>query len=483
MKDEEFNNFLRERADSFELKPSSGSFAAVQRKMQHKSKRRGIIIFFSLLASTLVGAYFIISAEKIGNTHSTAINAPNQVETESNGTITQSQAYNAYRNRGDEKAYHNQNNTVDNSVAAASVNSLAAIAATPSAQGVKQQKKQQSAPKSVTATTLNTGNSQNEGVLDADKTEDYSIAENILEATASNNDNNIDNNINEGIETEEDAPTQETVITKIDEPNPKNAETTDSILKKCNCVDSKWALKAYYNPFTAVYLNLANKKEDISSSSIATSDVEEYAEELKAGWSLGLKAERALNTKWKIGFGIAYNKWSIDQVRWNINYTKDSTETYGFDSLSNQSIVTGYTVYSLPTVKDSTKVNLSLQSIHLPVYANYTFATNKRWQFGVNGGFTASYIVAGKYTELYAKQPPSNRDNLMSSGNTWQTYRRFNVNVALGFAINYKISNCTSVFAEQTISAPLLTIQSKNAQVPARRPLFIGVETGVKINF
>lgn len=466
MKDEEFNNFLRERAESFELKPSSGSFTAVQRKMQHKNKRRGIILFFSLLVGTLVGAYFMFS---IGKTEGAApivvaANTPTQHEQLSqnpNTTVL-----------GNKEKMLSDNTTGNGN----SINPSTSVT-NPEANTLHTKKQHTQNTKKGTA-KANTSNAADNGVADGNLA---TITEQDVPVS-----DVINTSINKDAEPTNDKPILEAITAKendIEPENKKHSSSADSA-KKCNCPDSKWAVKAYYNPFTAFYLNLVSNKEDISNSSIVASDVEEYAEDFKAGWSAGVKMERELAPKWKLGFGLAYNKWSINQVRWNINYTKDSVENYAFDSISNQSIVTGYTIYSTPTLKDSTRVNVSLQSIQVPIYASYTLATNKRWQFDITGGFTTSYLVAGKYTELYAKQPSNNtRDNLFSSNSLWQTYRRFNVNMALGLNINYKISNCTSMYVGQTLSAPLFTIQNKNAQLPTRRPLFMGIETGVKINF
>ncbi len=488
MKDEEFNNFLRERADSFELKPSSGSFGAVQRKMQRSNKRRRVIILFSLLVSTFVSGYFIFSTQNISSTMPTTVsNTSGQqpaISTEQNPINNVASS--------DVEITEKQQNTLAN----AGINNKQNTA-TATQTANSQNKKQQTKHKGASTSTITLGSeTQNKNNRSETKDNGNTNAEQVspiakgteeaLEANNKDKKDDVADVATNDIKEAESKPVNETLMVKEIEPENKKGTTTDSTSKKCNCTDSKWAVKAYYNPFTAVYLNnrVQNNDVAISSNSIAASEVDEYTEELNGGWALGLKAERALNAKWTIGFGIRYSSFSLNQEIKRVSYTKDSTETYGFDPSTNQSIVTGYTVYSMPDTKDSTKVNVSLKSLQLPVYANYTFAANKRWQFGITGGFTASYIVAGKYTEVYAKQTSANtRDNLVYSDNLWQTYRRFNVNLNIGFDINYNISNCMALYANPTFGTSVFSLQSKNSQVPARRPLFMGVETGVRIKF
>lgn len=469
MKDEEFNNFLRERADSFELKPSSGSFAAVQRKMQYKNKRRRIIVFFSLLVGTLAGAYFMFLTEKTEGAPPIVVttNTPSHYE-QLNQDPNTAELGNGEGMLND-KAYDNSNSikpstTVVNQAIRANTSKTKKQYTQNTEKGIDK-----------TKTSSDADNGMTDGILATTTNQDIPASD------------VINTSINKDTEATNNEPIQETIVAKkvdIEPESKKGTSTTDSTVKRCNCNESKWAVKAYYNPFSVFYLNLADKKEDqIINSRITVSDVEEYSEELNSGWSAGLKAERKLSTKWKLGFGVAYNKWSIDQVRRNINYSKDSVENYAFDPISNQNIVTGYTVYSLPNVNYSARANISLQSIQLPIYANYTFATKKRWQFDINGGFTTSYLVAGKYTEVYSTQSQIGRNNFQNNTSILQTYRRLNVNMALGLTINYKISNCTSMYVGQTFSAPLFTIRNKNTQLPARPPLFMGIETGIKINF
>lgn len=60
MKDEEFNDFLRNRAEQFEMKPSSGSFGAVMGKMQKTRKKSMVWVLLPLLfVSAIVGYTFI----------------------------------------------------------------------------------------------------------------------------------------------------------------------------------------------------------------------------------------------------------------------------------------------------------------------------------------------------------------------------------------------------------------------------------------
>lgn len=478
MKDEEFNNFLRERADSFELKPSSGSFEAVQRKMQRKNKRRGIIVFLSLLAGIIAGAYFLFSN---GETQSAApmVSAANS-STQNETVISDNQN----TKTADNGATIDLNNSIvdDNND-----NSIDAINSLPTNTEQSQHKSTRYRKENKSQKVIN---SSSNTIAKEEETSTESEANDATQNEFVNSDNKIEGNEGRGqdIAVADSISKVLAVVAKDIEPENKKRSATDSSLKKCNCADSKWALKAYFNPFTAAYINLVNSKEDVSSSNsmsnLGTSNnVAEYSEELNSGWSVGLKAERKLSSKWKLGFGLGYSSWSIDQVTRNVGYSKDSTETYAFDTISNQNIVTGYSVYSLAVLQDSSRVNVLLRSIQMPVNFGYRLISNKRWQFDLTAGLTATYIVSGKYTDVYSKQFQGSRNSMLESEKVWQSYRRFNMNMAFGFEANYKISNCTSLFAAQTFSTPLFTIQNKNSQAPARRPLFIGVETGVKINF
>ncbi|MDL5046441.1 hypothetical protein QQ054_10395 [Oscillatoria amoena NRMC-F 0135] len=67
MKEEEFNEFLRQKAEGFEITPSSGSFASVMRKMENKRKKRGLIVWLPLLAA-VSAAILTIAIQSNNNT-------------------------------------------------------------------------------------------------------------------------------------------------------------------------------------------------------------------------------------------------------------------------------------------------------------------------------------------------------------------------------------------------------------------------------
>lgn len=489
MKEEEFNDFLRNRADSFELKPSSGSFDAVTRKMKRKNKRRGVLLILPLLAAALVFTIqYYTSDEKavpkneIAQLQNGETTMPNKVEQTPQTSATAN---------ADEIE-----NKKPNTNSSSGLNNTDAVE-------IYTPKNLSNTPKSSTSTaqvitTLNTSNNNNavtESVTNTNnqketlKTEvDQPKQPQIVGANKETDNNNKQKAI-EIVNTSE--------LNKVESLSDKKPEkvisTTGNKEKNdsnntCKCNEKKWAIKTYINPYAVNYLPKAvygsSADESLQDfSSLTANQTEDFTKErLNNGLSLGVSAERKIAKRWGIGFGLAYSKWDLDISNWTTKYERDSFPNYTFDTNTNQSVVENYTRFQKGTLVDSSVTNVAFQSLQLPVYINFNLINSKRFSFDMQMGVTASTIFKTTYTETRGPKLPTRIGPNNQRVNKLYDYKNFNVNFNTGFMANYTIGKCWGIYGGPNIGVPLLTIQSKGSDVN-RRPVFLGVEAGVRFRF
>lgn len=487
MKDEEFNNFLRERADSFELKPSSGSFDAVTRKMKKKNKRRGVFFILPLiLVGVLAAAYFYtdntntkgsalaekqeqaqllpLESEQAANKNSVTANTE-----QSTSMLSSDEPSTSVNSIPQEK--QPETNTVIQSVSSEN-NSLQQKPFKRVSQPVKSDDEVESAQNNVYKEPLEEVILTNE--------EQQEITGNESESTITKEQTETVLLVNETEDKDTDA--------KQEVPDKEEQETInpEEDCKLCNCLNKKWSVRAYANPFRSSYVKsistLGNRDESAVLPSQQSTYYQEYSQEqFNSGLRLGANFERKLNKHITLGAGVSIANWNIDVTNWKVEYSYDSIFSYTYDS-NSQLIVTGYDVKSVGETHDSSVTNYTFTSIQVPVYLGINMVQNKRFGFGVEAGLIASYTSIKEDIKYFQRQSNGTVANFNSATLSQNTYKQFNTNLALGLVADYTLGKCWGIYAAPRLSIPLLTINA-GENYANKRPVFLGIEAGVKIKF
>lgn len=474
MKDEEFNNFLRERADSFELKPSSSSFDAVLGKMKKKNKRKGVYIFITLFVGVVSGIILMYGPSQHENTIAVA---------EPQATTTPNAAANQAQEGQTNNAANNTSATANAPVAQQSNNKPSPQQAVVNTPAVETKNTTPQTPKSEPIfpkellSGTNNGGAGIETENKLDNSSETTDAPQQVETTFANADEE------EKAEESEEKPLPAQVQQELDGNRKvaKDNQYTDS--QTCNCNDKKWVVKAHYSPFTAFYTStFVSRRDESNSLSPSVIQINNFSEEPKGGWAIGAKAERRLSNRWAIGFGLGYSKLTTEQYQWRIQQYDNYIPNYTYDSATNTYINTGVSISTTKTLTDSVSTRVTLQSLQLPIYARYAFACKNRWQFDLQAGVTATYTYAVSFNELY-RAPQAFIGMSADIANYEENYQKFNAVVGLGLGINYKYTNRIGFYATQNFSMPIYTIHSNAATMPKHRLLFMGFETGVRFSF
>jgi hypothetical protein len=484
MKNEEFNEFLKNRADGFEMKPSSGSFDAMLNKLNKKSKRKRVAIWSSLLAACVAGilCFSLFNTTNTTNTDNTIAgntnNTPNRQKTDAgiqneesiknteqkkdiNSTTAATQADNKITNSPAQKTKNTVNKGSETS---------ATIVTTPPATN-----KQDIEP-TVDVTKL----------LDADLQNAQSPLQTIADNESVDGETPVAN-----IEALDTLPGL--LATDDDAQNDKSKNKTI----QCNC-DSKWALQAYYNPFASSYYR--SHDEDISSYSLkkyntfgqgGTTQAQSYSltENPRSGFEVGLRVARKIGKHVSLVSGLGYNSWKIKIVETSETNNVDSIENYGIDPVTNQPRTYFVASFHEELYKQTT-TTITYNSIQLPVFAQYQHNIGN-WgilaQAGVSLGYTFGAV---KNESTYVRSdtasnatPFVNSSADVSSVADETGYRAFNLNLSSSIAVSYKLSKCIDVYAGPRIAASMLSYNQKgNNTEKLKYPAFLGIETGIKLN-
>ncbi len=482
MKEEEFNDFLRDRADSFELKPSSGSFDAVARKMRKQKKRKGAFFIITLL---LLGASATMLYYTINNT------------TE-NKSIAQ-QTSNEVNNQKSERTIPQTKKSVPANTDKANEKTTAPNAKMNIKNGAynTERLKEQNNKRASTITDNSMGISNGGAITErSDNQKAISINAEInkpVYETEINNKENAEHPKEEIVLVEQEQKTEQKENVAILEEEKKvvsiekNKEAKKDSCAFCDCAKKKWAVKAYVNPFLASYVSnssLGNRGADesmIDFQQLNSQPQNFTKEQPNNGVSWGVNFERKLAKKFSLGLGIAYSKWDLDFINWTEQYRRDSVVNYRFDMTTNQYVPIGYSVSNRTDAIDSTVTNVVFQSVQIPVYVNFNVLNKKRFSLDIQTGFTGNFIYSTAFKrdeKILNTRIPSNQNESIQQ----YKYRSFNVTYDAGIMANYTIGKCWGVYGGPNIGMPLLPIHAANND-EKRRPLFLGFQAGLRFKF
>jgi hypothetical protein len=477
MKEEEFNDFLRDRADSFELKPSSGSFDAVARKMRKQKKRRGAFFIITLL---LLGASATILNYAVNNT------------TENSGIAQQ--IISEENNQKSLETSPQPNKSV--SANADEVNGIAtatdAEANNPEGAYNAMRLREQNSKRISTADN-GTSVPSDRGATKESKNQEVVLANSEINKpeTEINNKQPVKETLlaEQEQKTEQKkngiTPAEEKEVSSI-EKDRKTKETKKDSNNFCNCAEKKWAVKAYVNPFLSSYVSntsVGNRggTENVIDFQQLNSQPQSFTKEQpNNGISWGINFERKLAKKFSLGFGVAYSKWDLDFINWTEEYRRDSIVNYRFDVTTNQYVPVGVSVSNRSDAIDSTVTNVAFQSVQIPVYVSFNVFNKKRFSLDIQTGFTGNYIynTTFKRTEKILNTRTPNQNESIRQ----YKYRSFNVTYDAGIITNYTIGKCWGIYGGPNIGIPLLPIH-ETGNNEKRRPLFLSFQAGVRFKF
>lgn len=494
MKEEEFNDFLRNRADSFELKPSSGSFDEVARKLNRKKKRRGVIFFILpliLLAGISVGYYFTTPADNApqlsqnnGTTTPTVNNNPVKSAKPSIDASIEGENENAEKLTEQTPLVNttqsiNENATLSQSVNSKPANNYQAKKTT----STTMQKKKEVVKASVTAT----GSFIETETPIINKQEKTS--EDVDNTNAIEKQNEAFETVKKKDQTETNSSNTAAIVEKAtnDVPDPALDITPNGEdCALCGCLTKKWAVRAYYNPFRMNYYNgNFNVDSEAGSSSISAMPGQPFSytkdftrEKLQGKFNLGVNLEYRLTKRLSIGSGIGFSKWSSEIGMWTVEYSKDIVNVYTLDSFGNYNITGQEERYS-ESVKDSNSYTNNVTSIQVPLYFTLSVLKKKRFSLDANMGIVANYIQ--NITTIKDFKQPT-RVTLNSAAQPQDFYKALNVNLSAGIFANYTIGKCWGVYAGPRLGLAVTGIH-KNNSFENSKPYNWGLETGIKLNF
>lgn len=478
MKEEEFNEFLRQKAEGFEITPSSGSFASVMRKMENKRKKRGLIIWLPLLAAVSAGILAIAiqsnNTPLAPATDNTAVATPQQPVTadkKQNSTTT------AENTTGNQQAITSSTTSTDKSFAGS----------------------QLVTPKNTRNTTIKTPDIT-ETPANNKKDEVSAIYTEVVEDTKQTPAIVVDSSKTVIAQSDAIPPTEIVANEKTNElaemPDPKTQNIKpEKKGKGCNCGE-KWAISAYYNPFAADYYRTISKTEPTSSNtitpsnSISTSNYQRYSYEhdysYANGFDVGTRANYKFTSHFGVSAGISYSKRDITGYSKITAIENDSVEDIYYDPTTNQPYTLYRNVYEGEKIVDEAYTT-TLQSIKIPVAFTYSAQKNK-WGFDAEIGGSLDYLFSAKTeTKDYIKPAQFNLTTSAENENVstapTSNYRKWNIMASIAGFVTYKPGKCWGIYLGPRATAALRPINNNSSNgVQKELPLFLGFETGLKIN-
>lgn len=478
MKEEEFNEFLRQKAEGFEITPSSGSFASVMRKMENKRKKRGLIVWLPLLAAVSAGI-LTIAIQSNNNTplapayNNTAVTIPQPPIT---ADKKQSNTTTAENTTGSQYTITNNTASTDKSFAGS----------------------QQVTPKNVRNTTIKTLDNTKTSTDDK-KDEVSTIYTEVVDDTKQTPAKVVDssqiviaqNDVIAPSEIVEDEKTTEFV--EMPDPKTQNIKP-EKKGKGCNCGE-KWTISAFYNPFAADYYRTVSKSEPTTntvtqSNNISSSNFQKYSYAsdytYANGFDIGTRANYKFTSNFGVSAGISYSKRAITGYSKITAIENDSVEDTYYDPATNQPYTLVRNVFQGEKIVDESYTT-TLQSIKLPVALTYTVQKN-RWGFDAEIGGSLDYLFSAK-TETKNHIKPAQFNLTTSAENETVTtaetknYRTWNIMASVAGFVTYKPGKCWGIYIGPRATAALRPVNNNtNNGLQKELPLFLGLETGLKIN-
>jgi len=484
MKDEEFNNLLKQHADSFEQMPSSGSFDNVLRKMQHtqrKKRRKALVWLFAGLVALGSGTIYFISApgkenivhrkpgkEQIATPTAPLAGSKNQTDDKPSIEVEQ-------------EAIENEPKAIASLAAQSTENEITVI---PPNNNEGKDKSSESYPPA---------SRQEVTVLSSDSSEKPAVSLPI-------EDKNTPAIAKDEEEKKEDVvilPVVDSLAVAQDKQD-KNDNSTVRKPSKNHNVKGRWALAAFYNPYKPV--GIVRKEQPVANNdynyvsnepfvSVVPGSITNLSTKTKGsyrvisgkgsealpGFSFGLKGIRKLSDHWNLSVGLNYGRWDFMGETWEITEYADSLQVEVYDNTAQRwSTVDEYREGERKTVVGS--YSTILHNLQLPVEIGYTLRKG-RFDFSINSGLIFNYTYKATSVELYGNNAAFKASNTDGSG-----IRRVNLLAALGLNIGYNISERWGVFAGPQASGNLFSVYQGPYAIKLA-PLFFGWQTGVKINF
>lgn len=478
MKEEEFNEFLRQKAEGFEITPSSGSFASVMRKMENKRKKRGLIIWLPLLAAVSAGILAIAIqsnntplAPATDNTAAATPQQPVTADKKQSGTTT------AENSEGSQQTVTTNTTTTNNSFAGSQE-------VTPT----KNTRNNSIKTPDITETPANNT-----------KEEVSTVYTEVVEDTKQTPATVVDSNETVIAQSDIIPPSEiaedENTIEHTEMPDPKTQNIKpEKKSKGCKC-DEKWTISAYYNPFAADYYRVTSKSEPTSntnapSNNISTSNYQRYSYEhdysYANGFDVGTRANYKFTSHFGVSAGISYSKRDITGYSKITAIENDSVEDIYYDPTTNQPYTLYRNVYEGEKIVDEAYTT-TLQSIKIPVAFTYSAQKNK-WSFDAEIGGSLDYLFSAKTeTKDYIKPAQFNLTTSAENENVstapTSNYRKWNIMASVAGFVTYKPGKCWGIYLGPRATAALRPINNNSSNgVQKELPLFLGFETGLKIN-
>lgn len=472
MKEEEFNEFLRQKAEGFEITPSSGSFASVMRKMENKRKKRGLIIWIPLLAAVTAGILAI--------TIQSSNNIPATPAYDNTAATTPQQSVTTDKKQGDVNV---TDNATGNQPAGTTATTMAENSFTSS---------QSHTPQHATHPSIKTPEFTETPTKE--KQPDVStVYSEVIDDKKQNPATAIDSS--ETIVAQNNIIIPPAELGETPDPAKQTIKPEDKNKNKgCNC-GQKWAVSAYYMPFAADYYKSPTKSElaDAPTSpgnSINTSNYQRYSYEkgytYANGFEAGAKANYRFTEHFGLSAGVSYSKRNVTGFSRITAIENDSVEDIYYDPSTNQPYTLYRNVSQGEKIVDETYTT-TLQSIKLPIALTYT-AQKNRWGFDAEFGGSFDYLFSAQ-TETKDYIQPSQFNLTTAAENETVTtaptnnYRKWNIMASIAGFVTYKPSKCWGIYFGPRATAALRPINNNTSNgVQKELPLFFGLETGLKIN-
>lgn len=486
MKEEEFNDFLRNRADSFELKPSSGSFDEVARKLNRKKRKRGVILFLLpllLLGGISAGYYF--TSKNTGDVVKTALNNK-EVSTPIENTPQKQFPSSLNANNEEEsnlaantpkKTLNPQNLEVSEPVVNVTIS--------------KEKNKRDNFVQKIKA--IDTENiAITSSNIKVEGTGDGATASTFID-TDTNNGNSetvlIEGNANENSKPEAstidiNSDASPTIVEKIkDVENIPANENRPEISGCATCLTKRWTVRAYYNPFNMSYYKenidvSLNENAPLPLNGQFSYERNFIKENLNGKANFGINLEYRLIKRLSLGSGVRFSKWSSEIKEWTVLYRNDIVNVYSLDTSSNTLIALGTEEVFSKYTKDSNTYTSNVSSIQIPLYFNLSLLQKPRFSLDASVGVVANYMKS--VTTI--KDPKQSLRFNNTAVKPKDFYNDFNLNATAGLFANYTIGKCWGIYIGPRFGLAVTGIH-KNKSFKNSKPYNWGLETGIKINF
>lgn len=456
MKDEEFNDFLRDRAEQFEMKPSSGSFGAVMGKMRKKRKKTMLWFLFPMLLVSAVGGYLFMGQNNPQGIQGIVVTTnPNELAFEGQkNTITDNKLIAPNQSKEDVKSYTKQLNVtitnqkiIDNKV-------VTQISPSQEIQSIHNEE-----TKIINEPKLSLS-------LLASKKPLLPIY-------------NIDNSIY--------IPQVALTLKAANPIKPGKKIVVD------NCEEKN----AFQISYTQYNVGNGNVNTDVPfKENIAVTAKTIFIGQGIPNYKQTYPPVETYQTSWTGGFGInaAYRgllgkrsglqaglSYSVRQNKQNIN---EYTEYWDTASVERTDPITNLTETVLERSNywvnsASTQYTSRLQTLSIPLTVYYKLGTNCKWGWEISGGASFNYLAVA--TTSNNLQMGNSSFMLNNTGQT--TYRKVTISAMAGISGNYYFTKKMGVFSGLRIESPLHSVYQSNPPKSTERLVLWGFETGVRFKF